>query len=134
MLREAFFRVVETAEFAAEMQERTAGPAGAGLNFPDKDRMIAAREAFIELARRFPGIGRHGVREPSLFSIYLHPIERLLPPPKWEEMKFERQRLRNGIAPSNSRNNDVSRIFVGKHMGGYRPIGAALPETGQCHT
>ena len=52
MLREAFFRVVETAEFAAEMQERTAGPAGAGLNFPDKDRMIAAREAFIELANK----------------------------------------------------------------------------------
>ena len=66
------------------------------------------------LAAGYGLIGRWGVGQPPLFSSHLHPIERLLPPAKWKEMKCERP-LWNGITLFNSR-NDVSRIFVGKHI------------------
>jgi hypothetical protein len=52
VLRETFFWIVETAELTAEVQERTAGPVGAGLNFPDEDRMIAARKALVKRASK----------------------------------------------------------------------------------
>jgi hypothetical protein len=46
--RKAVFRVIEVTEFATEVQQRSAGPPGASLNLPDKDRMIAPRNALLK--------------------------------------------------------------------------------------
>ena len=52
MPRKAVFRIIEVTEFATEVQQRSAGPPGASLNLPDKDRMIAARKTLLHYASK----------------------------------------------------------------------------------